>query len=191
MSITLPPGCAPGDLTALNQCFDDLANASELISKLMIDLINNDPAVAQAIIDAITKSGSALPLLGVTNGSDAVTPQVGEWFVSNTPVSLTGLPNSQLIQVGILPPGDWDVWASFYYPAGFSELAVILNPVPPGVTDNLATLVNNTGIVPASLATPATRALLAVDTLFVFQVQNTSPANAGSGTLAFRARRRR
>ena len=76
----LPPGCCPpGGMDALMKCYCDIQAAMAFISKIMIDLINNDPAVAQAMIAAIEKSGSTLPLVGVTNGSDAQPGQVGEW----------------------------------------------------------------------------------------------------------------
>lgn len=196
-SMTMP-GCGPGDLTALNQCFDDLANASELISALMIDLINNNPAVAQAIIDSINKTGSSLPVNAVTNGTDAGPDQVGELVRLVQPLNYPTTPtNGALVTMGILPPGDWDCWsfATFNVPVTSSQFYMTVLPV--GFSDLIQTgqvLAAAGGAVLLVPVSNTVRALTTVQSLITYSVDinnlGLGPA-PGTMTLVFMARRRR
>lgn len=197
-ALTLPPGCTPGDLTALQQCYDDLAKAEAFISTLMIDLINNNPAVAQAIIDAINRTGSGMPVNAVTNGTDAQPDQVGATVRLVQQMPYPNAPtNNNLVTMGILPPGDWDCWAFATVNVNITSTRLTLVTTPPGFSDTLQTgqvLAVSGGAVLLAPATNTVRALTTVDSLITFSVDVN---NAGLGpapgtmTLVFMARRRR
>lgn len=185
------PGCGPPS-GSLMDCYWSVQSATAFISAIMIDAINNNPAVAQAMIDAITKSGSALPLLGVTNGADAQPGQVGEWVMMTQSVSLTGASNeTHVVSMGVLQPGDWNCWAfASFSPPVVSGSWLQLTPLPAGFATNLW-LVDGPGGF--GIASVQTRALISVPTLIPLEVQtNTGAAGtAGSAELFFFNRRQR
>lgn len=191
-SITMP-GCAPGDMTGLIQCYDDLASASELISRLMIDLINNDPAVAQAIIDAITRSGYALPLLGTTNGTPAIAPQVGEYVQFTGTLAYTSAVTSASLSLGVLPPGDWDCWLWATFTATTQGAQWALNPLPAGFAANpAASSYSATWPPQAVLSSIPVRALTNMGELIVADTAVVATSGqSGTMTVNFAARRRR
>ena len=186
-------GCGPGDLTALNQCFDDLANASALISALMIDLINNNPDVTQAIIDAITKNGYALPVLGTTNGTPAIAPQVGQYVQFSVQLPYTATVASELLTLGVLPPGDWDcwLWASFTSATNGAQFQLL--PVPAGFAANPYASTNSVVWPPQMiLSSMVVQALTSIDSLIVASAQVVATSGqSGTMTVNFGARRRR
>lgn len=192
-SMTQLAGCAPGDMTGLIQCYDDLANASELIAKLMIDLINNDPAVAQAIIDAITKNGYALPVLGTTNGTPAITPQVGEYVQFTGTLAYTSSVASALLSLGVLPPGDWDCWLWATFSSVTAGAQFQLLPLPAGFAANpAASSVSATWPPQIILSSMTVRALTTIDSLIVADTAVVaSSGQSGTMTVNFGARRRR
>ena len=49
--------CPPTGMDGLIHCYDEVNNASALIAALMIDQINNNPAVAEAMTRALVKGG--------------------------------------------------------------------------------------------------------------------------------------
>lgn len=137
MPFPLPWGgtgcCPPGGMSALMQCYCDIQQASAFIGQVMIDQINNNPAVAEAIIAAIEKSGSNLPLIGVTNGADAQPGQVGEWvMLINQSIAYPTTPFSTSVSLGVLQPGDWDGQLALYSPDPLTGANILLNPLPQG-----------------------------------------------------------
>lgn len=193
MSMTQLAGCAPGDLTALNQCYDDLANASDLISALMIDLINNNPAVSQAIIDAMTKNGYALPVLGTTNGTPAIAPQVGQYIQFTGTLAYTATVSSALLSLGVLPAGDWDCWLWATFTSATNGAQMQLLPLPAGFAA-MPTASSFSVVWPANavLSTMTVQALTSVDSLIVADVAAVATSGqSGTMTVNFGARRRR
>lgn len=185
------PGCAPGcPPNSLMQCYCDIQNATAFISAIMIDLINNNPAVAQAMIDAIVKSGAALPLIGVTNGSAAQPGQVGEFveFVQNVSVP-SGTTSNQTVTMGVLQPGDWDCWGSAYFPMATTGLN-LTQMTTVGFQNGVdAAFFGGTGEV-GTVATTTVQGLISVPTLIVMQVTIETTA-AGTLSLGYFARRMR
>lgn len=187
-------GCCPP--SNLMQCYCDIQNATAFICAVMVDCINTNPAVTTAIIDAIAKSGSNLPLLGVTNGTPAQPGQVGELVVfASGDISATAGPQTQSITMGVLQPGDWDCWFFGNMLGEAHDLAFSLTPQPAGFQNNLNTVL---GVMSPELAeTPVsttTQALISVPTLIVIQAQtNIGAPGPGPFTFAldFIARRRR
>lgn len=184
--------CPPGGMDALMKCYCDLQQASAFIGQIMLDQINNNPAITAAIIAAIEASGSSLPLIGVTNGQAAQPGQVGEFtqmFLQQTYTAPAG-GVTQTFNLGVLQPGDWDVWAwaNFNGPTQGTILQ-LTPPIPPGFG---SAMVGEFGAGGESLQllTNETRALISVPTLIVFTlyVQNTTDIIA---TVWFNARRAR
>lgn len=192
MMSSFPAGCCPpgGDMSALLQCYCDVQAATAFISKVVTDLAANDPAFQQALVDGIAASGSNLPLIGVTNGSDAQPGQVGEWVLlkqTNVPAGAGTV--IQTLTMGVLQPGDWDVWGHMIYDQ-FSYGQFVLNPVPAGFSGDLNSFL--TGVTQnASVTSTVTRALISVPSLIAMQVTTTNPGAATSFDFEFSARRRR
>lgn len=189
----LPGCCPPGGMDKLMQCYCDIQAAQAFISALMIDAINNNPAVTQAIIAAIEKSGSSLPLIGVTNGAAAQPGQVGEYVqFTSAPVSIPTGPNSQAVTMGILQPGDWDVWIYTEQLADVHDISISINPLPIGFTDVFAFAGSAGEII--TLTSPTGQALISVPSLVVVTVttnQAGTGPSAASTNVVFAARRAR
>ena len=156
----LPPGCCPpGGMDALMKCYMDVQAASCFIAQVMIDQINNNPAVTSAIIAAIEKSGSSVPLIGVTDGSNAQPGQVGEWFFFTQAVSFPATINTQQsISAGILSAGDWDTWMLASIQASMScssqyNLPAIM--VGRGNLDRKSTRLNSSHEIPSRMPSSA------------------------------------
>lgn len=181
-----PPG-------GLVQCYDDVNNASAFLAALFIDQINNNPAVAEAMIQAITKSGAALPLLGVTNGAPAVPPQVGEYLQLVATLPYTATPATALLSLGVLPAGDWDCWLWATFTSVTAGAQYFLSPLPAGFAANPAASTYSATLPPiAPLASMTVEALTSVDSLIVADTAVVaSSGQSGVMTLNFAARRRR
>ena len=189
-----PPSCF-SELARLNQCYDDVQAMKQILAKVMADLMANDPATVQAIIDAIqshTGSGPSVPIIGVTDGSDAQPGQVGEWLQYEQNPSYPAGPMTANVTMGVLQPGDWNCWLYFYPAApGMTSVQLELNPIPPGFSNNMYSV----GIVPAgeafSMVGPVARALVSVPTLVAFTLitNNAGTGSAGTATVGFAARR--
>lgn len=115
-SLPWGPGCCPpGGMDALLKCYCDVQAATAFICSVMVQCVQTNPAVVDAIIAAITASGSNVPLVGVTDGSNAQPGQVGEWVsveVDNIPVVADAATTTQ-VNFGVLQPGDWDCYVGF------------------------------------------------------------------------------
>ena len=190
----LPGCCPPGGMDALMKCYCDIQQTLAFMSKIMVDLMTHDPAVQAAMIAGIQQSGSNLPLIGVTNGTDAQPGQVGEWvqFAATVAYAGSGSAVTTSTSMGVLNPGDWDIWIYGSSSTFLLEGEVnLLSPVPAGFTGNLYTIdFSPTGASAATVCSSTERALISTQTLIV--IQTTLAANtAGSFSLYFKARRRR
>ena len=187
--------CPPGGLDALMKCYCDIQQASAFIGQIMLDQINNNPAIIAAIIAGIENSGSSLPTVGVTNGAAAQPGQVGEFVAFSQSVAYPTTSQNVPVTMGVLPPGDWDIWAFGNTSTLVSDFAFVLNPVPAGVSNDLETLiVPFTAAEALELVSTTAQALISVPTLFVFQVGTNgvgAGSSAGTATITFNARRRR
>lgn len=187
-----PPACPPG-MDGLQRCYDDLNNASAFIAQLMIDQINNNPAVAEAMSRALVKGGFALPLLGVTNGTPAVAPQVGQYIQLSATLAYTSTVASALLTLGTLPAGDWDCWLWATFTANINGAQYFLDPLPAGFAANPAAS-NFSAVWPANaiLSSMTVEALTSGDSLIVANTQVAGVAGTnGTMTVNFAARRRR
>lgn len=190
-------GCCPpgGDMSRLMQCYCDIQAAMQFISKIMIDLINNNPDVTAAIIAAIEKSGSALPLIGVTNGVAAQPGQVGEFIQLLGQFPYTAAASNFNVNVGILPPGDWDVWAFAGFSTFVSDAQFEIDPLPAGFVNNTSGIIAvSAGTLEAvNIVGNLTQALTSVPSLVNFNIimNNSGTGQAGNGSIFFCARRAR
>lgn len=186
-------GCAPDAGAGLIQCYDDVNQATAFISAILIDLINNNPAVAEAMIEAMTKTGSALPLLGVTNGTPATPPQVGQYIQLSAELSYTATVTSQLLSLGVLPAGDWDCWLWATFTSAINGAQYSLNPLPAGFAANpLASNFSTIWPQTAILSSMTVEALTSIDSLIVADTSVAATSGlSGTMTVNFAARRRR
>lgn len=195
-SLPWGPGCCPpGGMDALLKCYCDVQAATAFICSVMVQCVQTNPAVVQAIIAAIEASGSTLPLIGVTNGSDAQPGQVGEFVEFAASVAYSGASQTVTTSLGVLQPGDWD--CAVYITSLSSPLSSFvyqLSPVPVGfnwsmetgfVSESAGEIVNLTSVSRGSFAVPT---LIAV----VLQFNTLGVAGAaGTMGLTFQARRAR
>lgn len=196
---TLPwgPGCCPpGGMDALLKCYCDVQAATAFICSVMVQCVQTNPAVVQAIIAAIEASGSTLPLIGVTNGSDAQPGQVGEFVQLTASIAYPATPASTVSGTyGVLNPGDWDCWMYGLTTTVVGDLSQNLNPQPPGFNSDMQMRVEmpdaaGFGYLPPTLA----RASLSVPTLIAVSIGTNFTASAGNAGVfegVFCARRRR
>ena len=189
--------CPPGGMDALMKCYCDIQQASAFIGQIMLDQINNNPAIIAAIIAALEKSGSNVPLLGVTNGADAQPGQVGEWDLFGQNVAYTAAFQTQTITMGVLQPGDWDVQINAYCPNFVTAVNISLSPAPVGLAGTAQGFFisdNPGGVEQVVCMTPWFRMLTSVPTLMAVQLltnQSASGPAAGTLLLELAARRRR
>jgi hypothetical protein len=125
-------------LAQLNNCYNQVQMMEAILAKVMTDLVTNNTAVQQAIVEAIAASGSNVPLIGVTNGSNAQPGQVGEYIEVQNMVSVpTGY--SQTPQSFQLGAGDWLVIMMATPPgADVTNINYGLYPPPAGASTALA-----------------------------------------------------
>jgi hypothetical protein len=199
-----PPSCF-SQLSALNACYDSVQMMEQILGKVMTDLVTNNVAVQQAIVEAIAKSGSNVPLIGVTNGSNAQPGQVGEYVLFQVAVTYpAGTPNTQVVSMGVLQPGDWQCWGAFYVAGGLIGTSnFYLNGPPPpasvppvGFDTTMQGFILTSSSVNESLVVGLqARANLSVPTLVSYGLLTNQIADAGAtattGTLFFGARRMR
>ena len=185
--------CPPGGMAGLIQCYDNLNNASAFIAQLMLDQINNNPAVAEAMTQALVKGGFALPLLGVTNGTPAVAPQVGQYIQLSGTLDYTATPAQANLNLGTLPAGDWLCWMWATFTSITSGAFYSLNPLPAGFAANPYASTNAATLPPqVILSTMTVEALTSVDSLIVADTQVVaSSGQSGVMTVNFAAKRTR
>jgi hypothetical protein len=190
-----PPSCF-SELAQLNQCYNSVQMMEAILAKVMTDLVTNNVAVQQAIVAAIAASGSNVPLIGVTNGSQAQPGQVGEVKLFEQVITTTGAIAQLLtVNMGNLTPGDWDVWAWAYYNTELGSVNFYLQPVPTGFFYNMQAFhIDNPGILDDVVVSPQVQGLTSVTVPLVFGFEfNQTGAVVTGGTCAFfvAARRRR
>lgn len=175
-----PAGCCPpGGMDALLQCYCDIQAATAFISKVVQDLAANDPAFQQSLAEAIAASGTNVPLIGVTNGSDAQPGQVGEWLQWIRELNVPSGSNTQIVSTLILQPGDWNVQAAAYtVTSPVTQVWANLSPVPPGLSDQMLLYFQTATASDISIMCPVERASVTVPTLLAFQIQTVAPAAA-------------
>jgi len=190
-----PPSCF-SELASLNACYDSIQMMEQILSKVITDLVTNNTAVQTAIVEAIAKSGSNVPLIGVTNGTDATPGQVGEWFFFTVNGSITGTAAQIAMQSVTLQPGDWDIWASLDASVFVTSMQFnVTSPLPAGMSDNMFSIIAQpTGVTEAVVVeSNSSRLLCSVPTLVPFQLEFNTTGAGSAGTYGFtvKARRRR
>lgn len=194
VAITPLPGCEPqGGMAGLIQCSENVNAATAFVQAILIDLINNDPTTAEAMIGAINKAGSNVPSNGVTNGMPATSPQVGQYVQFSGTLDYTSTVASALLSLGVLPAGDWDCWLWATFTAVLQGAAVSLSPLPAGFAAN-PTMGVIYGATPpnATIFSMQVEALTSGDSLIVANTQAAATSGAsGTMTVYFAARRRR
>lgn len=176
-----PPGPGMSGLFRLEECWRDVKAAKEALKRIIADIIAEDPTIVAGV-----------GVAGVTDGSWAQPGQVGEVVQFITPVSYGEGTQTQNVSAGILPPGDWDLYAS----AGFSTVLLgaqfVLNPVPAGFDFalNAASQASlNEGIV---LVSQLGLAHTSAPSLLAYAVTTNVAAGTGAGTMTlFTVGRRR
>jgi len=189
------PSCF-SELASLNACYDSIQMMEQILAKVMTDLVTNNVAVQQAIVEAIAKSGSNVPLIGVTNGSAAQPGQVGEfvqWSGTGTIPVTQGA--SQSLSTLVLQPGDWDMESSAIIMGDFTTFGYYLNPIPPGASGNGETVTSMGISVPSppaipsgweSVTAPRIEINITAPTLLVFTINtNFSGATTAAGSFNF------
>jgi len=187
------PSCF-SELAGLNACYDSVQMMEQILAKVVCDLATNNAAFAQCLVEAIAKSGSNVPLIGVTNGADAQPGQVGEYvsFASAT-INIPTAANSQTVTLGTLQPGDWDMWLTTTQLSQVHDMGLYLASQP-GFAVPIASIFMGSGGEIIQLVTSTSRGLVSVPTLIAVNVI-TNQAGAGSAAstteVTFMARRRR
>jgi hypothetical protein len=196
------PSCF-SELAQLGQCYNQVQWLTNLLTEIVTDIITTDTAVQQAIVDAIVATGSNVPLIGVTNGSDAQPGQVGEYVqFSNTGITYpAATSNTQVVSLGILQPGDWDCLLYFGTYNFTGGIQLQLSSTPAGFSTDMygVSISIGTSDDPNSwggqvFGQPA-RALISVPSLVAVQlssnVTNDAAGSSTGGYMLFRARRQR
>lgn len=177
-----PPPCGPDFFSGifwLQQNYEDVKRAQAFLRQMLTDIIKEDPTIL---------SGGA-PLAGVTDGSDAQPGMVGEFLHFSAGFSYPAAVTTQMVSAGVLPPGDWDVWAWAGASVPTTGMNFHLSPVPPGFSGDLTSGFGLGGIAEATaIVAPAVRALISVPTLLAFSLQ-VDPTAAGTVGLEVSARR--
>lgn len=193
-SLPWGPGCCPpGGMDALMKCYCDVQAATAFICSVMVQCVQTNPAVVQAIIAAIENSGSSLPTLGVTNGAEAQAGQVGEFVAFSQQINFPAGGVAQTsVSLGILQPGDWDVWAYMGMSVDFVSLYFAISPQPAGFDYTLVGASSSPTTTPEyqTVVSPVGRALTSVPSPIVFSVSINATV-AGFATMNFIARRAR
>jgi hypothetical protein len=135
----------------------------------------------------VAVGGTNTPLLGVTDGSNALPGYVGEFLSWSATLNFQATTVSQNVPIGILPPGDWDLGGfagGWSVPVQASEIS--LNPQPPGFSSSMVSF-----MLGEYMPMTAARASISVATTLLFVSNVTGVSAAGNGQLNITARRRR
>jgi hypothetical protein len=186
-----PPSCF-SELAALNACYDSVQMMEQILSKVITDLVQTNTAVQQAIVEAIAASGSNVPLIGVTNGSDAQPGQVGQWQETDQTGAITGALAQTVTTSITLPAGDWDLWGLLTSSTIVTDAQFrVPQPLPAGMSGDLYSYIAVPGGAEISVPSTTVRVLTAVPVLIPFTlIFNTiSAGTAGTYEFATKARR--
>jgi hypothetical protein len=195
----VPPSCF-SELAALGNCYNQIQALTALLTQIVTDIIETDPDVQQAIVDAIMSTGSNVPLIGVTNGAAPQAGQVGEYLTFNATGTINvpagNVSTGLVLSLGTLPAGDWDVQSQLYPNFEADNWDHFIDPVPTGWDGNMYSALGVPGLSSTgegswpTLNSLVVRALTSVPTPMVFQVLVAS-GSAASGTISFSVKARR
>lgn len=195
-----PPSCDAKVIKA-NQCWDQTQALTNLITQIIEDIFAKNPG----IIPPPNPIGGSGPLLGVSDGSKAAPGIVGQVIHMEVNIPYAGYPaiTQPVVNVGVLPPGDWQMFPSMEFVDGAAGAiggasfalsgttgvssdmnGLVIFGVTVGQAEEGATVVGQTG-----------SASWAVPTMISFQVvinQSTDATlPAGNATFRLEARRMR
>lgn len=182
-----PPSC----VDQAQACWDQSQQLEALVTKVLQNIITNDPSI--------------LDKPGVTDGSSAPAGIVGEFMQFSHTFSIPTTWNfQQLVTVGTLPPGDWNINAEIYT-GGAVVGGIIANvsPLPTGMSNALSmgmgiyvTAAEAAMMQQTALSSPVARGSFTVATPLTFLVQTNwllgggvIAPQPGTGTLQVGARR--
>lgn len=185
-----PPGPGPwprppdffSALYWLNAAYDDVTATKAFLRKLIADMFADDPTMIPG-----------MGVAGVTDGSAAQPGQVGEFVVLAQTLTALAAQNQQpqTHVLGTLPPGDWNVWATFVSSALVNQVNYWLNPAPAGLNPAfLQGVFETAGLTIVYVPTNQTQLTSAQPSLIAFSVMTNVPADTPY-TLYFMARRMR
>lgn len=124
--------------------------------------------------------------MGVTNASNALPGQVGEYFQFSQVVNFTQNVNlNATITMGTIPPGDWDAYLWGQVSAAMAQAVAsqtLAGAIPPGMSWGLA-CENANPVEGSMMLGPMTRCNVTVPTAVVCGVLCQSPS--ASGTITF------
>ena len=129
------PVSAGQNLYGLNACYDSVQVMESILSKVMLDLIQNDPAVMAAIMAGIGTTG----ITGVTTGLPAAAGVVGQVIAGQVTGQAFAASGATTVTPLVIPAGDWNIQAILSIgsgaPTDITGAAVTLGtPLPPGMT---------------------------------------------------------
>lgn len=140
------------------------------------------------------------PITGITDGSNVAPGQVGEFMHFEASFAYAGYPNTTnvTLTMGILTPGDWDLWASMSPSTFVGGGQMGLSPVPTGMSNAMG---GNQGAVSATgteattiISMPARGNFIVPTTMslqcYIFNGSVTGLTN-GNCSVTMEARRRR
>jgi hypothetical protein len=189
----VPPSCF-SQLYSLNQCYEDILMMKQILSKVICDMAATDPDFQKCLAQAMAAAGSNVPLVGVTDGSNAQPGQVGEFLSNRQTVNIPAVTgtNNQFLSTIVLPPGDWDIWAWTSVNGIIDALLFSLDPQPAGFSNSAAAWFDdptNNG-VGLTISGMTARGSVSVPTLLVF-IYSTVCTTATTAAFQVEARRRR
>jgi hypothetical protein len=164
-------------MSGLMQCWQDISQFQQFLACMLSTM-------------------GPVPLQGVTDGSNALAGNIGEFVTMQASFSIpTAAQVGAIVTVGVLSPGDWTCNAYCNTTVVVSDLSFHLSPIPAGFSNAMdAALGNAAGLLNATFISPMARGSISVPTLVAFAANtNTISAGttAGSGTIYFSARRSR
>lgn len=162
----------------------------------------NEIEQLKLLLSEVISSMGPIPLTGVTDGSNAKPGEVGEFFHAEANVAYGAYPavTNTTVSVTVVPPGDWDLWASFNTQGGVGLILVNLAPAPSGISNQMIGFgtfgtVGAMSYEGAVLINMSARGNFTVPTLLPFSVHIDNSQDtgllAGSGIMMVEGRRRR
>jgi hypothetical protein len=146
----------------------------------------------------VSIAGQGAAIKGVVDGSNAAPGFVGEFLNLSSTIPYAGYPTTTSVTVStlIVPPGDWNLWASAEYSVPIGFLGFNLQALPAGIFGDIRGQVGATAPTASfsGVQGSATRGNFTVPTLLAFNVnviQGTTGLTAGSMILTVCGRRAR
>jgi hypothetical protein len=153
----------------------------------------------QQFLQCMLSQMGPFPMQGVTDGSDAKAGNIGEFIqLTATMAYAAAVATTAVVSVGVIPPGDWDLWSYGTPTTAIGIGHYYLSPAPAGISNGMQAVAGSaaTGsVTEALLVSQSARGSFTVPTLLAFQavVDQTITAGLPAGQLAIGigARRRR